>query len=177
MLRLMWQAVTGYYQPQGDRRDALVVLDLAFGYRNDRSRLTPGSGNLELAVFSALNFSKQSHLAQDEVAIALQEECQVGGPIISFGTIGIRITAKQLIARQINTILASSDGPALVTSSHLAPRAVAIARKKGLTNLIVPPGLPRAFDRKSAQWWTRNRFFWALKEPLVILYHRCKDWI
>jgi hypothetical protein len=57
---------------------------------------------------------------------------------------------------------AGYERPALITSGYNVGNIVRQAGKLGIANVIVPPNLPRSFDSRSPQIWTRNRILWSV---------------
>ncbi len=183
MLRLMRQAASGRYQPQGDLADADCVLGQAFGFRDLKLLSpTPGPSNLDMAyeIFIRAPRSIELYLQAELVGSVLD----LGFPtdlVHQFGSIGDRITTHEILRQELQAVV--EDGhqrAALWATAHHIPRCQAIAERlikdcNYNLELIVPPGLPAGFDRWSAQWWTRGRCRWALKEVgLVIPHHLAK---
>jgi hypothetical protein len=56
-------------------------------------------------------------------------------------------------------------------------RAVKILQKLGVKALVAPLLWSVPFEPKSEQWWTRNRFFWTIKEIPIRLGSLLKGWI
>lgn len=83
------------------------------------------------------------------------------------GTYGEAIQLKAMLGRD------QLHHPALVTSGFNAGMIYEQGRQLGI-DAIIPPDLPRVFDRRSSQLWTKSRVAWMATTQLRIALLRAK---
>lgn len=159
-------------------KDAECVIGLSFGHRlSSDNKMQPGTSNQDLAAFIVRRYPDKPLLLQHEIAESLQSMSSLR-PALSVGpkenhyldSRDVLIEAKEYMNRMG---LASA---LLVAQSHHAPRVRLIAEKLGVTT-IVPDGLPDTWDSLSAQWWTRSKLLWNVREPATFVHHKLAGWI
>ena len=63
--------------------------------------------------------------------------------------------------------------PVIITHKKLVDRVTKQAEKQGM-NPVVPDESTDEYDKKSSQWWTRNKFLWQLREIPGRIYLKLK---
>jgi hypothetical protein len=66
------------------------------------------------------------------------------------------------------------ENPILVCQASQVGRIALQLIKLGKSP-IVPKDLPKEFDPKSSQFWTRHKLLWAFREVLAIFYFKLKN--
>lgn len=157
---------SGEYEPRGDEREADCVLAHEFAV----AKQGPGSVNRELARFVLSKYAGEYPLL---LAHRIADALEGLDPYISVAhrftgesaTLTGQHTGSWGELEQAAAYMRAHDlhHPILVAQAFHVGRVALQAEKIGL-DPIVPPGLPRRFDRRSVQPWTRNRALWAIRE-------------
>lgn len=162
--------LTGRYTPIGDVLDADSVIVQEF---SPDAALIPNQDIMQRLVGDN-HLRHLPQLVSGSLARALEREGQnerivhvFDGPSAdnhgeNLGTYGELEQYKEY-ANQVGY-----ERPAIVTSAYNALNIVRQAGKLGITGIIVPPNLPRSFDSRSPQLWTKNHLLWATLAPVRI---------
>ncbi len=152
-------AITGRYEQVGDPLQADCVIGHSFG-----TETGPGSVNhaiAQIAVDHTLlgrQLIVDRMLVEDVKAIGLEPDFIAEGPIsdINGGGLGtwgaLLLIRAYMVANEINK-------PLTVAQAFHASRVADQTIKLGMEP-ILPPDLPRKFDTRSKQIWTKNRLLW-----------------
>lgn len=160
----------------GDMADAEALVVFAFGAGIGRRA---GRTNAQLAV-AAAEWPDLPVLAQSEVAAALSRRGRMVVDIESDlrerrGLGPTTYVDTSMIAEATASMIRAAGWSRVAVLSHPAHtgRCAASLERLGLTP-IVPDlrGQSIDFDPESAQWWTRSRVGWLLRESLVLAHHK-----
>jgi hypothetical protein len=164
-MNLIRGAVTGNYELLGDPARADCIIGHSFG-----SGVGPGTPNHFIAL-TVLGYAQQNetlpYIVDRTVQLALPEGARqpdlvVGGPISNYlgtrgGTFGVLARAREYMDEY------GLNRPLTVAQAFHAGRVAAQSIKLGMEP-ILPPGLPRNFDKYSNQSQTRSQRQWAQRE-------------
>lgn len=156
----------GRYEPEGNPRDADVVVGHSFGTSTD-----PESVNRELATMVALYASEENlptvadrnlvnAMPPKSRDVDLVVEGQVSNTIgQGVGTWGTLLATKQFMEQE------GLKSALMIGQAHHIGRIAMQASKLGITS-ILPKNLPKQFDPESSQRWTRSLGLWLPREIL-----------
>jgi len=171
LFKLMYQSLTGKYQPQGDVVDGDFIIADAWGKIRWGNEYFPGPVNAALASFIVTRLPDLPMAVAAEVAEASLMTGQPMSRVMWLGSTQDRHYAYEIMEWGIDAMHRHGcKRPILVAHAYLVPRCLAIMRRNGVEP-IVPPDLPRGFDIHSAQRWTRSPRHLVVKEPLVWTEH------
>lgn len=178
VISLYLRVLTGRYKLRGTLEAADSIVGLSFGMRCDEAGkiCEPDPSNAALARFIE-HLDKQRNLPK-----YLQHEIteHLKNPGIEHVKLNVTRSKrrKQLyldtfeVLRQAKIELQRDNKtkPVIVAHAFHVPRVEAIARHMGFETVVLP-GLPRVWDGKSSQIWTKNYLFWIFREfPALVLY-------
>ena len=152
-------AITGRYEPVGDPLQADCVIAHSFG-----TETGPGSVNhaiAQLAIEHTLlgrSLIVDRMLVDDVKVIGLEPDFIAEGPISDIKGGGLGTWGALLLIRAYMDEY-ELNKPLTVAQAFHASRVAAQSIKLGMEP-ILPPGLPRNFDFRSKQIWTKNRLLW-----------------
>jgi hypothetical protein len=177
MIREVAAAITGNYPILDAEGKPDCVIGRSFGWHEVDGQHTSGKINYLLAGYIAEHADPNvPWLLQSEIAQALPPDCQ---PAYLFTirtpeTPGEEYLDSWGVLQQAYSAMAveKCNRPLIVAQAHHVGRVAAQAARIGMTP-VVRSGLPREFDRHSAQWWTRSRLRWASREVPGLLFLRC----
>ena len=173
----------GRVKPEGNLKDADVIIAPSFGQGENN----PGFSNVDIAgyIFIALMELKNLPLIlQWEVASiysqflkGLEEKPKLHTVRTHrhwwkyLDTYEVLSQTKQIIEQE------EWHHPVLVAHPWHIFRAKKILKKMGIKPIIPSDLGIISFDSESTQWWTRNWFFWMIREvPTRLIYFKC-GWI
>lgn len=171
---------SGDYEPVGWPSQAEIISLHEFGSAEDGF---PGRVNLLLARF-ALNFQNGQGYRPPILGTRLMDDAL---RIESDGAIGVDYRVEDVVDGQSSTLLGAGIGtwgealalehvmrtehlvrPLVVAQAWHVGRVCLQVRKAGVTDFIVPDGLPPEFAPGSEQIWTRNKHLWRIREALGV---------
>jgi len=172
MMNVIRATLTGTYEVIGNPMNADCVIGQSFG----ASEHGPGAANIHLASFILDNCQGRPLILQSEIADAVMGAapvaCVVQGKPSTAG--GGELDSWRVLEEAADYMKQNQfSRPLLVAHAYHVGRVAMQAKRQGLEP-IVPPGLPRAFDAKSTQPWTRNPRSWAAREIPGLAYLRFK---
>ena len=188
-----WDAVTnaftGTYRPtpssEWRKPDCLVVH--AFGLvqaARDFSQRSPrlGQTNEELAAYIEVNgLGRLPKIMQIEVQRAY-EELSPGSLYPIYSITENRSRGAYLDTREVNAQAASImehygyRNAVIVAQAHHVMRAARTLRRMGV-GVVIPPGLPKDFDRKAEQTEVRSAIRFGLRSAAAVAIYRFHGWI
>jgi hypothetical protein len=167
------KSAIGQYEVTGDIADADVIVGHSFGTSTYRE-----SPNSALAQFILDNENGQPIIVDRTLADAFPKssllDLVVGGAVSnSIGTVGgsweVLVQAKEYMdAIELTR-------PLMVAQAFHIGRVAMQAERIGMHNVIIPPDLPRIFDEKSKQLWTRSFGLWVPREVVGSFALRSRD--
>ncbi len=162
--------------PEGEIKDAQVISAQSFGFRNS----DPGLSNKAIAeiVWNIAQKRGLPMILQWEVAYALPDEPDNLTVIRSHRIKGEYLDTMEVLS-QTKEIMGKQRWEKAIVVAHPSHiwRVKKMFEKMGV-KIIIPSGLRDIpFDPQSEQWWTRNIFFWILREIPVRLICLAKGWI
>jgi hypothetical protein len=167
--------LSGVHQQVGESRDANCALMLEFGsdpdlYTNgaiaERLLLDEGLRSLPLFVSGSLKRALEERGAIVDIVHSFQGP-SAGNFQENLGTFG------ELEQFRDNRDPEEHSRPVVITNGHNVGNVLRQAGILGIREgMIVPPRLPRNFDRRSKQVWTKGKLPWllgALPRHLMLL--------
>lgn len=174
LMNVLIAAATGRYTESGNPQEADCVIGQSFGAAKDG----PGDVNNQLATFIAESphYRDLPLLLQTEIASALPDDAPKPALVIEgrpSTSLGGELDSWAVLEQALDHMKRNNlEHPLLVAHAFHVGRVALQARKLGMSKLIVPSGLPRAFDPNSTQQWTTSRIKWAMRELPGIAYLR-----
>ncbi len=165
-------AVLGNYAPRGNISEADCIIGQSFGAREQE----PGYVNELLAAYITSLSARIDVplLVQQEITSALPQSAPrpalviEGRPSTSTGS---ELDSWEVLRQSHNYMKEHGlERPLLVAQAFHIGRVTLQAIKQGMEDPIVPPNLPREFDRESSQLWTRCAALWVPRELAGMIY-------
>lgn len=160
----IFESATGHYATTGNPADSDVIVGHSFGTSTDRE-----SPNGALARF-ILNAEAGQPIVVDRVLAesfpnSTRIDAVVDGATSNVtGSVGgsweILAGAKKFMDEE------GLRTPLMVAQAFHIGRVAMQAERIGMSNVIVPEGLPAIFDEESRQLWTRSAGLWLPREVL-----------
>ncbi len=189
MIKTLWTFVECLYpfplgrdiKPKGDLAEADVIFAQSFGFRRKNSKIIPGLSNEIMGkelVWKQYLKSDLPMILQFEVANTLPEKLKDLWVIRGHREEGKYLDSKE-VAEQTVEIMEKYGWNTIILYAHTWHmwRKIKIFKKMGI-EVIIPSDLKLIpFDKKSEQWWTRNLFFWTIREIPTRLIYKTRGWI
>jgi hypothetical protein len=156
------ESAFGKYEISGKPTDADIIVGNSFG-----TSTHPESSNAAIARFILANEQGQPIVVDRTLADAFPQsrliDVVVDGAVSNnIGTVGgswgILVEAKRYMDDN------ELSHPMMAAQAFHVGRVAMQAEKLGMTNVIIPEGLPRNFDLNSEQPWTRSLGAWVPRE-------------
>jgi hypothetical protein len=153
----------GRYEAVGDPGNADFVVGQSFGTSTERC-----SPNRAIAAYIEAVAGDRPIVADRTLVEAFYDPGRVDEVVegavsnttgTEGGSWGILLRAKQFMEET------GAERQLLVAQRYHVGRVAMQAARLGIPT-IVPDDLPDVFDRKSEQWWTRNRTLWVPREVI-----------
>lgn len=164
--------LTGKMPPHGRLDEAEAVLAFPFGYRADAEGhyKEPGLTNIALADFISDNpvLRAMDMVLSEELADAIDGRTLGKTTLLSNFEEGSAGTTYDYAERAKKLVELMDVGKlAVVAFRYHLPRADASSTKVGFNTVVPDMRHVGDFDPESAQWWTRDRKRWVVRESLL----------
>ncbi len=165
-------------KPKGKLNGADVVGIFAFGFL----KRSPGKSNRAMAKIAEKMYKLNQRLfviSQWEIADLLEYKIFPMESIREHRIKGKYLDTLEVATQMVEEMWKRDWKKKVIVIAHSLHvwRAVKVLQKLGVETIIPVRLKTIPFDPKSEQWYTRNWFFWVVREIPARLYHFLKGWI